>query len=99
MKEKVKVVWICHFSNKKVRQHLNLSSNRLKFFLKRIIGERSTNYYIDFAPWITNLIKELQNYKWSDKKQDEPIDAYNHCIDAARYAITHKLKERQSQVL
>lgn len=51
------------------------------------------------TPCSTNLIKELQNYKWSDKKQDEPIDAYNHCIDAARYAITHKLKERQSQVL
>ncbi len=46
-----------------------------------------------------NLIRELQNYKWSDKKQDEPIDAFNHAIDAARYAITHKLNERQSQVL
>ena len=46
-----------------------------------------------------NLIRELQNYKWSDKKQDEPIDAFNHAIDAARYAITHKLNERTSQVL
>lgn len=46
-----------------------------------------------------NLIRELQNYKWSDKRQDEPIDAFNHAIDAARYAITHKLNERQSQVL
>lgn len=46
-----------------------------------------------------NLIRELQNYKWSDKKQDEPIDSYNHAIDAARYAITHKLNERTSQVL
>ena len=46
-----------------------------------------------------NLIHELQNYKWSDKKQDEPIDSFNHAIDAARYAITHKIKERTSQVL
>lgn len=46
-----------------------------------------------------NLIRELQNYKWSDKKQDEPIDAFNHAIDAARYAITHKIKEPTSQVL
>ena len=30
----------------------------------------------------TNLIKELQN---------KPIDAFNHCIDAARYAITSQL--------
>lgn len=46
-----------------------------------------------------NLIRELDNYKWNDKKQDEPIDSFNHAIDAARYAITHKLNERQSQVL
>jgi phage terminase large subunit len=46
-----------------------------------------------------NLIRELQNYKWSDKKQDEPIDAFNHAIDAARYAITHKINEKTSQVL
>lgn len=47
----------------------------------------------------TNLIKELQNYKWSDKKQDEPIDSYNHCIDAFRYAAIHKIKQRISQIL
>lgn len=46
-----------------------------------------------------NLINELDNYRWSDKKQDEPIDAFNHAIDAARYAITHKLNERISQVI
>lgn len=46
-----------------------------------------------------NLIRELNNYKWNDNRQDEPIDAFNHAIDAARYAITHKIKERSSQVL
>lgn len=46
-----------------------------------------------------NLIRELNNYKWNDNRQDEPIDAFNHAIDAARYAITHKIKERTSQVL
>lgn len=51
------------------------------------------------TPDSTNLIKELQNYKWSDKKQDEPIDSFNHCIDAMRYAAIHKIKQRISQIL
>ena len=40
----------------------------------------------------TNLIKELNNYAWSDKKSSTPIDNYNHLIDAFRYAVmfTHK---------
>lgn len=27
-----------------------------------------------------NIIKELNNYSWSDKKSGTPIDAYNHCF-------------------
>ena len=38
----------------------------------------------------TNLIKELRNYTWdtdkNGKKLNKPIDAYNHAIDATRYA-------------
>lgn len=41
-----------------------------------------------------NLIKELNNYVWSDKKSNTPIDAYNHILDAARYAITHEITNR-----
>ncbi len=37
-----------------------------------------------------NLIKELRNYKWREDKNgktlNEPVDAFNHGIDAARYA-------------
>ena len=35
----------------------------------------------------TNLIKELNNYSWHDKKSEVPIDAYNHLIDALRYVV------------
>jgi phage terminase large subunit len=38
-----------------------------------------------------NLIRELNNYVWHDKKSQTPIDAFNHCIDAARYAIYYQL--------
>ena len=36
-------------------------------------------------------IEELENYTWKkDKKtneyMNEPVDAYNHCIDSIRYA-------------
>ena len=43
-----------------------------------------------------NLINELRNYIWqTDKtgvKMNRPIDAYNHAIDAMRYAITSQLE-------
>lgn len=39
----------------------------------------------------TNIIKELNNYSWSDKKSGTPIDAYNHTIDAIRYAVMYQL--------
>ena len=43
-----------------------------------------------------NLIKELQSYTWSKDREgntiNKPIDAFNHCIDACRYAITSQLE-------
>jgi phage terminase large subunit len=43
-----------------------------------------------------NLIKELQSYTWMKDREgntiNKPIDAFNHCIDACRYAITSQLK-------
>jgi phage terminase large subunit len=39
-----------------------------------------------------NIIKELRNYKWKEDKNgkqlNEPVDSFNHAIDAMRYAIT-----------
>ncbi len=39
-----------------------------------------------------NIIKELNNYTYSDKKSQLVIDDYNHSIDAGRYAISHLLR-------
>ena len=41
-----------------------------------------------------NLKKELNNYAWNDKKANVPIDAYNHLIDAARYAVQDLTKKK-----
>jgi phage terminase large subunit len=38
-------------------------------------------------PNSTNLIKELNNYVWHDKKSDTPIDAFNHLLDPLGYVI------------
>ena len=32
-----------------------------------------------------DLIKELNNYAWLERKSETPIDKYNHAIDALRY--------------
>lgn len=34
-----------------------------------------------------NLRRELDNYCWNDKRAGVPMDAYNHLIDGARYAM------------
>ena len=39
-----------------------------------------------------NLIKELNNYSWLEKKSNTPIDKYNHLIDAIRYAVSYQLQ-------
>lgn len=43
----------------------------------------------------TNLIKELNNYVWHDKKSETPIDDYNHLLDAFGYAVWELLAKSQ----
>ncbi len=44
-----------------------------------------------------NLIKELRNYKWvtdnDGKHTSQPIDNYNHAIDAIRYVALNRIKK------
>lgn len=48
----------------------------------------------------TNWRKERNNYKWKEDKDGNtlnvPVDSWNHCWDAARYAATYKYGERTS---
>ena len=39
-----------------------------------------------------NLIKELNNYSWLEKKSKTPQDNWNHLIDAIRYAVSYQLQ-------
>ena len=58
---KIKIVWICHFSNKDVRDRIPLSSNYLLNQFKRLFAIGNPTTYNDFASWISLLIKELEN--------------------------------------
>ena len=60
--QKLKVTWICHFSNKEVREKLPLSKMRVKNTIKSLLGKQINHGYSDFAPWVTNLIKEFEKF-------------------------------------
>ena len=72
-----------------------------------IKGTDSIKYGIDYLQSFkikitsnsTNMIKELRSYVWDTDKTgkalNKPIDAYNHTIDAARYAVSEMSKPKQ----
>ena len=41
-----------------------------------------------------NLIKELNNYVWNDRRSGIPVDDYNHLLDSLRYAFD-RLQRKQ----
>lgn len=53
------------------------------------------NYTIVSSPEDRNMQTELNNYVWNDKKSNTPIDAYNHLIDATRYAFDELVQDNQ----
>lgn len=56
------------------------------------------SYKINVTKRSVNLIKELRNYKWRQDKSgallQEPIDAFNHCIDPLRYVCEELLRRK-----
>ena len=67
-----------------------------------IKGQGSVNYGISMiqdydlviTPESTDLIKELNNYCWLERKSQTPIDKFNHALDALRYAVSYQLENR-----
>lgn len=53
---------------------------------------RLQDYHIVIDPQSSEMIKEMNNYSWNDKKSGTPIDLFNHCIDPLRYAIDFQLE-------
>lgn len=59
MSRKLKVVLICHFSNSEIREKLPISESKFENYIRKILKKKEKKL-VDFAPWITNLISELE---------------------------------------
>jgi phage terminase large subunit len=53
--------------------------------------EMLRDYELIIDPESIDLIKELNNYSWLEKKSQTPIDKFNHALDAVRYAVSYQL--------
>jgi phage terminase large subunit len=55
-------------------------------------------YHIHFTERSVNFIKEIKNYKWKQDKNgnwlNEPIDDFNHGMDAIRYVAMMELDQK-----
>ena len=54
--------------------------------------QKVQQYELVVTPDCKNVIEELQNYSWKKDKDtneyiNEPIDDFNHCLDALRYSM------------
>lgn len=54
-------------------------------------------YRLNLLPSCIHLKKEAANYKWkvdrlTGKTTNQPVDAYNHCWDSARYICQARLQ-------
>lgn len=54
------------------------------------------DYKLIIDPDSKNLIHELQNYVWLEKKSQTPISKYDHLLDALRYAVSYQLENPNS---
>lgn len=59
-------------------------------------------YHINVCKSSADLIDELTKYKWKTDKQtneqiNEPIDKYNHAIDAIRYVAMERLRNEETK--
>lgn len=62
--------------------------------------EKIQSYNIKVTKRSIHLIKELRNYTWVRDKEgkatNKPVDAWNHAIDAIRYALTPLISKKQT---
>lgn len=73
-----------------------VKSDKLKFQLQWMQGWKM---YITKTS--LDAIKEQRNYTWAKDKDgnplNEPIDKFNHCLDALRYAVWTKFAEKANK--
>lgn len=60
---KIKVVWLCHFSNCEVHKRLDLQQGWLLGILKSMRRRKVDTDVPEFAIWVTNGIKEFERFE------------------------------------
>ena len=61
MKNRIRVVWVCNFSNREVRSSLNRREARIEKTIRKLLGKSSLENH-DYAQWITNGIKCFERF-------------------------------------
>ena len=69
-----------------MRKYFNIRPTKKWKVVERI--KKMQSYQLVVTPNSKNLITELENYTWHDKKSETPIDAFDHLLDSAAYALT-----------
>lgn len=59
--KRIKIVFLCHFSNAEIRNNLDLKNYKFRNILKKIRG-LSLFDYDDFAIWVSDYIQEFENH-------------------------------------
>ena len=54
------------------------------------------DYKLVIDPDSKNLINELRNYVWLEKKSQTPISKFDHLLDALRYSVSYQLANPNS---
>lgn len=60
--KKIKVVWLCHFSNAFVHEKLDLQHNRWIGLVRRLAHKPVSTDVSEFGNWITNGIAEFEKF-------------------------------------
>ncbi len=60
--KRIKVVWVCHFSDEKTRSYIQFSWLYYQWIIN-IIKKREIKYVSDMSVWITNAIQEFEKYE------------------------------------
>ena len=59
MEERNKIVFLCHFSNSEIRSALHVEDNSIVNYIRKKTGHELK----DYAPWVTEFIKEFEKFK------------------------------------
>jgi phage terminase large subunit len=69
-----------------MRKYFNIRATKKWKVVERI--KKMQSYQLVVTPNSQNLITELENYTWHDRKSETPIDGFDHLLDSAGYALT-----------